>query len=91
MTVLGYGYAGKTIVYPNPNDGNLTLSLIHDKDIESVSIVNAIGEIYPINITSSLQQLLTCSIPSNYPNGMYSLIIRSKKGNFSIGSFSLVQ
>ncbi|AKD04962.1 IPT/TIG domain-containing protein [Pontibacter korlensis] len=68
-------------VYPNPNSGRFTLSLLHaDFDVQSVEIFDGIGRlIHTTTVHSPQPQKLELQIRSAKP-GLYTLHIKTERG-----------
>lgn len=68
-------------VYPNPTAGNLTLAFDNAQMLESLRVINEVGE----TVYTQTIGIVTNEIRSDVvlPNGIYFLIVRTNNGNFS--------
>lgn len=70
--------ADKSLIYPNPTNGNFSIDLEDNYESTTITIINSIGEVIQSNIYSN-SQLLNLNIEA--PAGVYLLLIKSEGKN----------
>ncbi len=76
-------------VYPNPNNGEVSLSFENINSVESVSIISTVGQ--KVYSTQDLAPEMNINLNSKLTNGVYFVRVESKNGNYAVRKMTVVK